>query len=79
MLRYCKRFFSAEANYQRILQELSSSVKFDIQNRIANLPDPTPLEPTFDHAPKRYHTLTDNQKEIAIKNHLKYFTKDLHP
>ena len=62
-----------------MLREITSSIQFDSQNRIANLPETTPLEPSFDHAPKRYHTLTDKQKEIAIKNHLKYFVKDLHP
>jgi len=27
----------------------------------------------LDHAPKRTHTLNDNQVDLAIKNHLKYF------
>jgi len=39
----------------------------------------TPLEPSLDHAPKRHHTLTSAQIDLAITNHLKYFVKDLHP
>ena len=62
------------------MKELTQTVQFDSQNRIANLPEGVPkLDSKLDHAPKRYHTLTDAQKDLAIKNHLKYFTKELHP
>lgn len=64
---------------QQIINEFTKAIQFDSQNRIASLPELTQLEPSFDHAPKRYHTLTQKQMDIAIQNHLKYFVKDLHP
>jgi len=61
------------------LHDLMFSVKFDSQNRIASIPDiPYNLDPELDHAPKRTHTLTPKQVDVAIRNHLIYFTKDLH-
>jgi len=61
------------------LKDLSETVKFDSQNRISNIPeDPFTLDSCLDHAPRRTHTLNDKQIDLAIKNHLKYFTKDLH-
>ena len=53
-------FGSRVSQYQALLHDLTSSVKFDSQNRITNLPDTTTssLDYDLDHAPKRTHTLT---------------------
>ena len=54
-------------------------MKFDSQNRIANIPEtPFTIDPSLDHAPKRTHNLTPSQVDLAIRNHLIYFTKHLH-
>ena len=66
--------------YAQLLKDLTQTVQFDSQNRISNIPEsPFVLDPHFDHAPKRTHTLSPEQVDLAIKNHLKYFAKDLHP
>jgi hypothetical protein len=58
---------------------LTQTVKFDSQNRITNIPEkPFTLDKSLDHAPKRTHTLTEKQIDLAINNHLKYFSQDLH-
>ena len=84
MLKHCKRYFTSPSTlserHKSLIKDLTQSIKFDSQNRIANIPDtPFKLEPSLDHAPKRTHTLTEKEVDLAIKNHLKYFTKDLHP
>lgn len=38
------------------------SVKFDEDYRITNIPEVTPLTMEYDHAPKRNHTLTEEQR-----------------
>ena len=63
-----------------LLKELEDTITFDSQNRITNIPDVVPsLDASLDHAPKRTHTLTPKQVDLAIRNHLIYFSKDLHP
>lgn len=65
--------------YKELIKDLTQTVKFDSQNRIANIPDtPFKIDPSLDHAPKRTHTLNKENVDLAIKNHLKYFTNDLH-
>lgn len=62
-----------------MLKDMLETVKFDSQNRIANIPESSfKLDETLDHAPKRTHTLNPKQVDQALKNHLKYFTQDLH-
>ena len=81
ILSFNRRSFSRKANSyeQALLHDLMFSVKFDSQNRIASIPEsPCKLDPELDHAPKRTHTLTPKQVDVAIRNHLIYFTKDLH-
>ena len=86
MLIHTKRYFSKSvtgagtaSRHQALVQELTQSVQFDSQNHIMNVPELPALDMSLDHAPKRTHTLNDAQKDLAIKNHLKYFVKGLHP
>lgn len=73
-----RRHFSISP-YAALIKDLTETVEFDSQNRITNIPEaPFTLDPSLDHAPRRIHTLNDKQVDIAIKNHLKYFSKDLH-
>ena len=53
-------------------------MKYDEYNHICNIPKRPELDPNYDHAPKSIHTLNDAQMDLAIKNHLKYFKKDIH-
>jgi hypothetical protein len=50
---------SVSSPYSALLHDLTKSVKFDSQNRIASLPeDPYELDESLDHAPKRTHSLS---------------------
>ena len=75
-----KRLFSTRVvSYDALLRDLTTQVKFDAQNRITNIPEsPYKLDPSLDHAPKRTHSLTPEQVDQAIRNHLIYFAKELH-
>ena len=42
------------------------------------LPQLRPLNQSVGHAPKRIHTLDDKQKELAVRNALKYFPEKYH-
>lgn len=42
------------------------------------LPDPKPYDPTINHAPKRKEILSNYEKELALRNALRYFPGDLH-
>lgn len=42
------------------------------------LPDPKPYDPDVNHAPKRKEILTDYEKELALRNALRYFPSELH-
>ncbi|SDB84646.1 urocanate hydratase [Williamwhitmania taraxaci] len=42
------------------------------------LPNPKPYEPEINHAPKRKHILTQDEKKLALKNALRYFAKKHH-
>ena len=42
------------------------------------LPDPKPYDPDVNHAPKRKEILTDYEKELALRNALRYFPSKLH-
>jgi len=50
---------SVSSPYSALLHDLTKSVKFDSQNRIASLPEGAyELDASLDHAPKRTHTLS---------------------
>jgi|LauGreDrversion4_2_1035121.scaffolds.fasta_scaffold136537_1 hypothetical protein len=73
------RVRSCQFSATEVLKELQETITFDSQNRITNIPEVTPqLDASLDHAPKRTHTLTPKQVDLAIRNHLLYFSKDLH-
>lgn len=42
------------------------------------LPDSRPLNPQISHAPKRKEILSPREKELALRNALRYFPKDWH-
>ena len=42
------------------------------------LPEPKPFDPAINHAPKRKDILTDTEKELALKNALRYFPAKHH-
>jgi len=42
------------------------------------LPEAKPYEPAVNHAPKRKDILTDCEKELALKNALRYFPAKFH-
>lgn len=42
------------------------------------LPAPKPLDPSVSHAPKRKDILTKAEKELAVRNALRYFSKEHH-
>ena len=42
------------------------------------LPEPKPYDKTVNHAPKRKDILTKEQKELALKNALRYFPEKFH-
>ncbi|MDT0555840.1 urocanate hydratase [Patiriisocius hiemis] len=43
-----------------------------------NLPAPKPYDPTVNHAPKRKEILAENEKELALRNALRYFKPKHH-
>jgi urocanate hydratase len=69
---------SDEEKYLKIVTAISETCKFNEDNQICNIPELPPLNPNFDHAPKRGHSLDEKGKALAITNALKYFHKDLH-
>lgn len=42
------------------------------------LPPTRPLDPTVNHAPRRKDILTKSEKQLALRNALRYFPKELH-
>ncbi len=42
------------------------------------LPEPKPYDPAINHAPKRKEILTPEEKELALRNALRYFPKKHH-
>ena len=42
------------------------------------LPEPMPYDNTINHAPKRKEILTHAEKQLALRNALRYFPKALH-
>ena len=42
------------------------------------LPDPKPYDPDINHAPKRKDILTKAEKELALRNALRYFPEKFH-
>jgi len=45
----------------------------------AELPDPKPYDSTVNHAPRRKDILTEKEKQLALKNALRYFKPEWHP
>ena len=45
----------------------------------AQLPEARPYDPDINHAPRRKDILTAEEKELALKNALRYFPPELHP
>ncbi|TXF90566.1 urocanate hydratase [Neolewinella aurantiaca] len=45
----------------------------------AHLPEPKPYEDKVSHAPRRKDILTPAEKELALRNALRYFNPSLHP
>jgi urocanate hydratase len=57
-----------------------SDFKALIQQGIpSELPAISPLNPAFNHAPKRKEILSGEEKKLALKNALRYFDKKHHP
>ena len=57
-----------------------SEFKSLIQQGIpSELPEYTPLNPLFNHAPKRKEILNEEEKKLALRNALRYFDKKHHP
>ncbi|MFT5054325.1 MAG: urocanate hydratase, partial [Oceanospirillaceae bacterium] len=53
--------------------------KSAIQQGIPNsLPAAKPLDSTVSHAPKRKKVLSEKERVLAIRNALRYFSKDQH-
>lgn len=53
--------------------------KKDIQAGIPYpLPSPRPYEPEVNHAPRRKEILSDTEKELALRNALRYFPPETH-
>lgn len=44
----------------------------------SKLPAPKPRDPEINHAPRRKEILSDEEKELALRNALRYFPKELH-
>jgi urocanate hydratase len=44
----------------------------------SKLPKPKPLDPSLSHAPRRKDILSSSEKELALRNALRYFPSDLH-
>src|SRR5690606_18266859 len=44
----------------------------------AVLPPPRPLDPSVPHAPKRKDILSAEEKELALRNALRYFPREHH-
>ena len=42
------------------------------------LPEPKPYDSSINHAPKRKDILTPQQKQLALRNALRYFPQHLH-
>lgn len=42
------------------------------------LPEPMPYDNTINHAPKRKEILTHEERQLALRNALRYFPKHLH-
>ena len=42
------------------------------------LPEPMPYDPNINHAPKRKEILNHEEKQLALRNALRYFPKALH-
>ena len=43
-----------------------------------NLPEPKEYDPSVNHAPRRKDILTEAEKELALKNALRYFPEHQH-
>ncbi len=57
------------------LKEFQQDITGGIPTR---LPDPQPYDTSVNHAPRRKDILTPEQKALALKNALRYFSKEQH-
>lgn len=53
--------------------------KLILQGIPEKLPDLKPFDPSLNHAPKRKDILNTEEKKLAIRNALRYFSKKFHP
>jgi urocanate hydratase len=58
------------------LQDFQAAV---LQGIPTGLPEKKEYELSINHAPKRKEILTNDEKKLALKNALRYFSKELHP
>src|ERR1035437_2868173 len=52
--------------------------KLILQGIPDKLPDPKPFDASLNHAPKRKDILSSEEKKLAVKNALRYFSKKFH-
>ena len=57
------------------LQEFQQQIRAGIPSI---LPEPKPYDTTINHAPKRKDILSPEQKELALRNALRYFAPEHH-
>ena len=57
------------------IQEFQNDIRAGIPTP---LPSPRPYDPTVNHAPRRKEILTSAEKELALRNALRYFPKGTH-
>ena len=57
------------------LEEFQREIRMGIP---ATLPAPMPYDPSINHAPRRKDILTKEQKQLALRNALRYFPKEQH-
>eukprot|EP00602_Paraphysomonas_sp_CaronLab_P002809 CAMPEP_0185026986 /NCGR_PEP_ID=MMETSP1103-20130426/11725_1 /TAXON_ID=36769 /ORGANISM="Paraphysomonas bandaiensis, Strain Caron Lab Isolate" /LENGTH=1078 /DNA_ID=CAMNT_0027560787 /DNA_START=248 /DNA_END=3484 /DNA_ORIENTATION=- len=62
-----------------VVSTMTHDVKLNASGQITECPtEPVKLDPSVPHAPKRLTRLNAEERELAITNALKYFSKDLH-
>ncbi|MGN0223375.1 MAG: urocanate hydratase, partial [Muribaculaceae bacterium] len=57
------------------LEEFQNDLRAGIP---AVLPEPQPYDPAVNHAPRRKDILTKEQKQLALRNALRYFPAEQH-
>ena len=63
----------------KLNQMTKEDIKADISQGIPNsIPPKKPYDPSVNHAPKRKEILTAEEKKLALRNALRYFSSDHH-